>query len=100
MAKNSICFGMTEDEFRKLAKTSVVNFWNSKGNLVRDYGLIEPNDVFVTWQCKAIENFKALLGVSRDGDDLYFEFTLHYNKNRCYLDVYHKEEQIIVDLIR
>lgn len=93
-----ICNGMTENEFRKLGKTAVVNYWNSIDSLVNLFGQIEPDDVFVTWQCKAIENFKMLLGVSRDGDGLYFEFTLHAAKKRCYLDVYRKQTQTIIEL--
>ena len=93
-----ICYGMTEDAFRLLAKKAVMEYWNSDENLCADFGSITTSDIFVTWQCKAIENFKALLGVSRDGDGLYFEFTLHAAKNQCYLDVYKKQTQVVVSL--
>jgi len=92
--------GMSEAMFRQLAINSVINYWNTNDELTKVYGSIGITDVYVTWQCKAIENFKALLGVNRDGDGLYFEFTLHAAKNRCYLDVYHKETQVIVSLDR
>ena len=60
--------------------------------------MINHHEVYITWQCKAIENFKALLGVSREGDGMYFEFTLHAAKNQCYLDVYHKETLVVVPI--
>lgn len=88
--------GMTEKEFRNEARMAVVKYWNSNTNLVEEYGTVNLTDVYVTWQCKAIENFKALLGVPFDGDGLYFEFTYHANKNRFYLDVYKKQEQVII----
>ena len=94
------CNGMTESLFRQLAITSIVKYWNTNAKLVSQFGQIKPTDVYITWQCKAIENFKALLGVSKNGDGMYFEFTLHANKNRCYLDVYHKETQVVVPLDR
>lgn len=94
----SQCNGMTEDAFRKLAKDAVVDYWNNNAVLALTYGKIDVDDVYVTWQCKAIENFKALLGVNCDGDGLYFEFTLHDKMNRCYLDVYKKHTQIVVEL--
>jgi hypothetical protein len=92
----STCNGMTENEFRALAKKAVVDYWNGHDILVLTYGKIDHSDVYVTWQCKAIENFKALLGVDRNGDGLYFEFTLHAAKNQCYLDVYEKKSQVVV----
>ena len=87
---------MTDRMFRQLAITSVMKYWNSNEELVEKFGSVTHTDIYVVWQCKAIENFKALLGVDRDGDGLYFEFTYHDKMNRCYLDVYHKETQVIV----
>ena len=92
--------GMTETMFRQLAINSVVKYWNNDEDLVSEYGRITNTDIYVTWQCKAIENFKALLGVNRDGDGMYFEFTLHGAKNRCYLDAYQKIDQVIVPIDR
>ena len=89
---------MTDKMFCKLATTSIANWWNAQENLVREYGQIAPDDIYTTWSCKAIENFKGLFGVPRDSDGLYFEFTFHAKKNRCYLDVYKKQTQVVVEL--
>jgi len=89
--------GMSESEFRKLAIDSVVEWWNENNDLVEEFGDISADDVYITWQCKAIENFKALLGVSFDGDGMYFEFTQHGAKQRCYLDCYKKADHITVE---
>ena len=92
--------GMSESMFRQLAINSVMKYWNSDEDLVSAYGRITNNDIYVTWQCKAIENFKALLGVNRDGDGMYFEFTLHGAKKQCYLDIYRKNGQVVVPIDR
>ena len=92
--------GMSESMFRQLAINSVMKYWNSNEDLVSAYGRVTNTDIYVTWQCKAIENFKALLGVNRDDDGMYFEFTLHGTKKQCYLDIYHKNDQVIVPIDR
>lgn len=89
---------MTDKKFDKLATTSIANWWNSQEDLVNKFGQVSPYEVYTTWRCKAIENFKGLFGVPRDGDGLYFEFTYHAKMNRCYLDIYHKETQVVVEL--
>lgn len=46
-------------------------------------------DVFVVWECKALQNQKVCLATPmRDG--LYFEVTLNGDKGEIYLDVYEK----------
>lgn len=89
---------MTDKKFDKLATTAIANWWNDQEELVAKFGKVSPGEVYTTWRCKAIENFKGLFGVPRDGDGLYFEFTFHAKMNRCYLDVYHKQTQVVVPL--
>lgn len=93
-----ICAISDEETFRNVAKESIIKWWNSQKDLVDRYGVITHSDIFVVWQCKAIENFKALLGVYMDGDEHYFEFTYHAAKERCYLDIYKKETQVVVSV--
>lgn len=90
-------YGMSEDKFRSIAKKAVVDYWNGNKNLVKKYGEITYRKVYMTWQCKAIENFKGLLGVSFDGDGYYFEFTWHGAENHGYLDVYKKQKHVVVE---
>lgn len=90
------CNGMTEMKFRSMAKKAVVQFWNDDKKLVKKFGEITDRKVYITWQCKAIQNLKALLGVSFDGDGYYFEFTWNGDANEGYLDVYKKQKNIVV----
>lgn len=65
--------------------------------LVREYVENEPDradepqgfDVYVVWFAKTLQNWKALLGTTRD-DGLYFEVTYNGDKREAYLDVYAK----------
>jgi len=89
---------MTDVEFRDIATEAILDYWNNTDSLVKQYGVISASDVYCTWSCKAIENFKGLFGVNRDGDGLYFELTYHDAKKRCYLDIYQKTGQVIVNV--
>lgn len=50
-------------------------------------------DVFVVWQCKTLQNNKALLSTTLY-DGMYYEFTFNGDKNELYLDAYKKWENI------
>ena len=80
------CNGMPEQKFRSIAKKAVTDYWNENQTLSKKFG------------SKAIQNFKALLGVNFDGDGMYFEFTLNGDANEGYLDVYKKQKHVTVTL--
>lgn len=93
----AICNGMTETKFRSIAKKAVVDYWNGNQKLVDKFGEITTRKVYITWQCKAIQNLKALLGVSFEGDGYYFEFTWNGDEAEGYLDVYKKQKHVTVE---
>lgn len=80
----------TENEFRSAAKKAVANYWNESKTLAKKYGEITSKKVYIVWQVKALQNFKALLAVDFDGDGMYFEVTYNGDKNVAYLDAYRK----------
>lgn len=88
--------GMPENRFRSIAKKAVVDYWNGHKGLVGKFGEITAKQVYVTWQVKAIQNHKALLGVSVEGDGMYFEFTWNGDEAEGYLDVYKKQAHVTV----
>lgn len=94
----AVCNGMSETKFRSIAKKAVVNYWNSNKTLGKKFGEITHQKVYVVWQCKAIQNLKALLSVNFDGDGYYFEFTWNGDASEGYLDVYKKQTQLTVKL--
>lgn len=84
--------GLHEMKFRSMAKKAVVNYWNNDKKLVAKFGEINDKKVYVVWQCKVIQNNKAMLGVSHDNDGMYFEFTYNGDDKEAYLDVYKKQK--------
>lgn len=51
--------------------------------------------IFVVWSCYILRNRKFLVGCNVN--NLYFEVTYNANKEEWYLDVYKKEENIIIN---
>lgn len=77
---------MTDDNFIKMAKDTVVRLHNSVAS-----EKIKLNDVFVVWYAKTLQNHKALLATPIPGDEHYYEATYNGDKCELYLDVYNKE---------
>lgn len=77
---------MTNNEFIKLAKAKVAMLHN-----FTDIEKINPDDVFVVWYAKALQNHKALLATPVFPDAHYYEATYNGDKGELYLDVYTKE---------
>lgn len=75
---------MTSYDFMVKAKKKVSAF-------LTDYHKkpIEWTDVFVVWQCKTLQNHKAILAAATP-DKLMFEVTYNGDKAEMYLDVYDK----------
>ena len=81
----------TEYHFRRTCKIAVFNYY-LKYLATR----IEPSDIYVVWQVKALQNFKALLSTNIP-DTRYFEITYNGDKNEMYLDAYTKEQNICLN---
>lgn len=52
---------------------------------------IGPDDVYVVWYCKTLQNWKALASTTLF-DGMYYELTLNGDKQEIYLDAYKKFE--------
>lgn len=53
---------------------------------------ISMYNVYVVWQVKVLQNYKALLATDIEGDQHYYEATYNGDKKQLYLDVYDKQE--------
>jgi len=58
---------------------------------------ITANDVYVVWNCKTLQNNKALLSTTLF-DGMYYECTYNGDKQELYFDAYKKWENIKYDL--
>lgn len=93
---NQLYGGLHENKFRSMAKKAVVEYWNSNKKLVDKFGEITHQSVYIVWQVKAVQNSKALLGVTAEGDGMYFEFTYNGDEKEAYLDVYKKQAKKVI----
>ena len=62
---------------------------------VTDNKAIIPNEVYVVWSCKTLQNNKALLSTPLS-DGMYYEVTYNGDKNEIYFDAYKKFENKMI----
>ena len=85
---------MTDKEFIKLCKKTVCDYANAhldKTDNVR----ISSDDVYIVWQCKALQNWKALVSTTLP-DGMYYELTHNGDKHETYVDAYKKFENFVI----
>lgn len=85
---------MKNDEFLKLVKQIVVNYFNKNVDKT-DNKQITEEEVYIVWSCKTLQNNKALASTSVS-DGLYYEITHNGDKQETYVDVYKKWENFVV----
>lgn len=59
--------------------------------------VINMTDTYVVWQCKTLQNWKALVSTTLP-DGMYYEVTYNGDKNEVYLDTYKKFENRCIKL--
>ena len=85
---------MNEKEFVALVKKTVADYTNRKLDKT-DGRKITEEDVFIVWQCKTLQNNKALASTTLF-DGMYYELTFNGNKQEMYVDAYKKWENFVV----
>lgn len=79
---------MTNREFIKLAEEKVAHYtfdvFGCKQTAI---------EIYVVWQVKVLQNYKALLATDVEGDQHYYEATYNGDRKQLYLDVYDKQEK-------
>ena len=87
---------MNNQEFIDKCKQLVSEYTNNHVDK-SDNITVPPQDVFVVWSCKTLQNNKALLSTPLF-DGMYYECTYNGDKNEIYFDAYKKLENIKHDL--
>ena len=81
---------MNDKEFIEVCKEKVKDYANEHLDK-SDNVQITIDNVFVVWQCKTLQNNKALLSTTLF-DGMYYELTYNGDKKELYLDAYKKFE--------
>lgn len=81
---------MNEKKFFELVKNLVADYTNE---LIAENSTLQvsPDDVYVVWFCKTLQNWKVLASTTLV-DGMYYELTLNGDKQEIYLDAYKKFE--------
>lgn len=87
---------MTSDLFIQICREKVADYFNTHSD-VTDNVQMNPEDVYVVWYCKTLQNYKALISTPVF-DGMYYEITYNGDKNELYFDAYKKWENIKYDL--
>ena len=87
---------MNTQEFLTECVNKVVAYTNNHLDK-SDKKEITANDVFVVWNCKTLQNNKALLSTTLF-DGMYYECTYNGDKQELYFDAYKKWENIKYEL--
>lgn len=88
---------MTDIKFVEIVKQAIADYFNERKDTTDKNGDITPADVFIVWQCKALQNWKALASTTVS-DGMYYEVTFNGDKNEIYLDAYKKWENRRIEL--
>ena len=87
---------MNEMEFTKKVKELIRDYTNEHLDKT-DNRLIAVDNVFIVWQCKTLQNNKALASTTLF-DGMYYEITFNGDKNEIYFDAYKKWENKKIEL--
>lgn len=81
---------MNDVEFRNLCQRVVADYANEHMDKT-DGEIIMPDDVYIVWSCKTLQNSKAMVSTTSN-DGMYYELTYNGDKRELYLDAYKKFE--------
>ena len=87
---------MDSEKFISKCKELVATYTNNHVDK-SDNVTVSPENVFVVWNCKTLQNNKALLSTTLF-DGMYYECTYNGDKKELYFDAYKKWENIKYDL--
>lgn len=96
---------MTNNEVFARAKTLACDYSNKHiGSSSSKYAdvllprrtpLFSPDDFYIVWFCKTLQNWKTMLSTDK-ASGVYFEVTYNGDKGETYIDVYFKKDNLCV----
>ena len=87
---------MNEKEFTSIVKQLVRDYANEHLDK-SDNKQITEDDVYIVWECKTLQNNKALASTTLF-DGMYYEITYNGDKKQIYFDAYKKFENRCIEM--
>ncbi len=89
---------MDSREFEKIVKKYVAEYFNEYVGAARNY-LINQDDIFIVWSCKALQNNKAIASANLPVSlGMMFEVTYNGDKKEIYIDAYTKDNNVCIHI--
>lgn len=88
---------MGSREFLNICKEKIAEHFNENKDKTDQTRDLAPEDVFVVWYCKTLQNYKALLSTPVP-DRMYYEMTYNGDRNELYFDAYKKWKNVCIEL--
>lgn len=88
---------MESREFLNICKEKIAGYFNENKDKTDQTRDLAPEDVFVVWYCKTLQNHKALLSTPVP-DGMYYEMTYNGDRNELYFDAYKKWKNVCIEL--
>lgn len=88
---------MPNKEFEELCISTVKKYINEHLDKTDPTIFVKREDIYIVWECKALQNNKALLSTTIP-DGMYYELTYNGDKKELYLDAYKKFENRCIKL--
>lgn len=88
---------MDRNDMNYIGKAKSLVFYYVKNRLEKTdtHVTFGPDEVYVVWFSKTLQNWKALLSTTLP-DGMYYEVTYNGDKEETYIDAYKKFENIVV----
>ena len=81
---------MDSELFERICKFLISEYFNEHKEETCKFTMT-PNDVYIVWNCRTLQNNKALVSTIVL-DKMYYEITYNGDNDEIYLDAYKKEE--------
>lgn len=87
---------MPEVHYTTRARAIVVAYVQSVLEKTDVHVDFSPDDVYIVWSCKTLQNWKALISTVLP-DGMYYEVTYNGDKKEAYLDAYKKFANVKIE---
>lgn len=86
-----------EQQFSERGRRIIADHVNAENKANGSPIRITPDDVYMPWFCKTLQNAKGTFSTNR-ADGIYYELTYDGDRERFYLDVYQKTGNFVIPL--